>query len=229
MSAQELGEAVPELAGRIDLAVGKSYGANVAVAPRVLTQLGVEGRLVRGRNGGHWRVSRPQWTLMEGWLGEPVRPSPAAEGYAALVERWLRSFGPGTEDDLVWWLGATKAAVRAALTTVGAVEVRLEDGSPAYLHPDDTDPVEPPEQMPDDPGAITGGSGSVLSEVASSNTERSSPVSTMRASRTFSRRSSSHSGRSQRTGTGTAPTFQAAKVARRCSMEFLIRMPRRSP
>ena len=145
LSAQELREQVPELEGRIDLAVGKSYGANVSIAPRVLTQLAVEGRLVRGRNGGHWRVSRPQWTLMEDWLGAPVVPAKADEGYAELVRRWLWSFGPGTEADLVWWLGATKAAVRAALSAVGAVEVRLEDGSAAYLHPDDADVVEPPE------------------------------------------------------------------------------------
>ncbi len=145
LSAQALREQVPELAGRLDLAVGKSYGANVSVAPRVLTQLAVEGRLVRGRNGGHWRVSRPQWTLMERWLGEPVRPTPHAEGYVELVRRWLRSFGPGTEADLVWWLGATKGDVRAALAAVAAVEVRLEDGSPAYLLPDDLDEVAPPE------------------------------------------------------------------------------------
>jgi hypothetical protein len=145
LSAQELREAVPELAGRIDLAVGKSYGANVAIAPRVLTQLAVEGRLVRGRNGGHWRVARPQWTLMADWLGETPPPAKADEGYAELVRRWLWSFGPGTEADLVWWLGATKGAVRAALAAVGAVEVQLEDGSPAYLHPDDLEEVEPPE------------------------------------------------------------------------------------
>ena len=144
LSAQAIREQVPELEGRIDLAVGKSYGANVAVAPRVLTQLGVEGRLVRGRNGGHWRVSRPQWALMEEWLGEPVVPAPASEGWAELVRRWLGSFGPGTEGDLVWWLGATKAVVRAALEAVGAVEVRLEDGSSAYLLPDDLDEVDPP-------------------------------------------------------------------------------------
>ena len=145
LSAQELREQVPELEGRLDLAVGKAYAANVSIAPRVLTQLAVEGLVVRGRNGSHWRVSRPQWTLMADWLGGPVAPAPSAEGYAELVRRWLWSFGPGTEADLVWWLGATKAAVRAALSAVDAVEVRLEDGSPAYLHPDDTEVVEPPE------------------------------------------------------------------------------------
>ena len=143
LSAQEIREQVPELAGRIDLAVGKSYGANVAIAPRILTQLGVEGLLVRGRNGGHWRVSRPQWTLMEDWLGEPVVPAKADEGWAELVRRWLGSFGPGTDADIVWWLGATKAVVRAALAAVEAVEVTLDGGGTGWVLPDDEDTPEP--------------------------------------------------------------------------------------
>ncbi|MBZ5737248.1 winged helix DNA-binding domain-containing protein [Nocardioides mangrovi] len=137
LSAQEIREAVPELAGRLDLSPGKSYGANVPVAPRVLTQLGVEGRIVRGRNGGHWRTARPQWTSMSSWLGSVPEPLKEREGYAELVRRWLVTFGPGTEADLVWWLGGTKTAVRAALADVGAVEVELEDGRPAHLHADD--------------------------------------------------------------------------------------------
>ena len=89
LSAQELREQVPELAGRLDLAPGKSYGANVPVAPRVLTQLGVEGEIVRGRNGGHWRTSRPRWARMDTWLGEVPAALKADEGYAELVSRWL--------------------------------------------------------------------------------------------------------------------------------------------
>ena len=61
-----------------------------------------------------------------------------------LVERWLRTFGPGTEADLVWWLGATKGAVRRALGELGAVEVGLGDGV-GYLLPDDLDDVPEPE------------------------------------------------------------------------------------
>ena len=59
----------------------------------------------------------PRWPT--GWASEPT-PLPEAEGYAELVGRWLRSFGPGTEADLVWWLGATKAAVRAAAAPTSA-------------------------------------------------------------------------------------------------------------
>jgi hypothetical protein len=57
----------------------------------------------------------------------------------------LWAYGPGTEADLVWWLGATKTAVRRALSDVGATAVHLEDGSPAWLHPEDLDPVHTPE------------------------------------------------------------------------------------
>ncbi|WP_205474899.1 winged helix DNA-binding domain-containing protein [Nocardioides sp. SYSU D00038] len=146
LTAQALREELPELAGRVDIAAGTPYAANVALSPRVLTQLGVEGLVCRGRNASHWRVSRPQWTLMSSWLGEVPPPLPEAEGYAELVRRWLRTFGPGTEADLVWWLGSTKAAVRRALADVGAVEVSLDGGATGWLLPDDLEPepeVEP--------------------------------------------------------------------------------------
>lgn len=145
LSATELREQVPELDGRLELAPGKSYGGSFPVAPRVLTQLGVEGQTVRGRNGGHWRLSRPQWTLMRSWLGEEQVPLKADEGYAALVERWLATFGPGTAADVQWWLGGTAGAVRRALADVGAVQVALEDGGTGWLQPGDADEVEPGE------------------------------------------------------------------------------------
>lgn len=113
---------------------------------RFLTVLGAEGRVVRGANTSHWRVFRPRWTSMASWLGTVEAPLPTEEGYAVLVRRWLERFGPGTETDLVWWLGATKGAVRRALADTGAVEVALADGSPAYVLAEDVDPepaVEP--------------------------------------------------------------------------------------
>jgi hypothetical protein len=150
MTAQEIRKAVPALEARLDLAPGKKYAANVSMAPRVLTQLGVEGTIVRGENAGHWRISKPRWALMTDWLGDVPPPAKADEGYAELVGRWLRSFGPGTEDDLVWWLGATKGAVRGALASLGAVEVSLNGGRTGWVLPDDpsldtgrADEVEP--------------------------------------------------------------------------------------
>jgi hypothetical protein len=145
LTAQEVRALVPALEGRLDLSPGKKYAANVPVAPRVLTQLGVEGQLVRGENAGHWRLSRPRWTLMEEWLGDVPPAAKADEGYAELVGRWLRSFGPGTEDDLVWWLGSTKTAVRAALAAVGAVQVSLDGAGTGWVLPDDVGEVTPVE------------------------------------------------------------------------------------
>lgn len=141
MSAQQLREEVPEIAGRIEMSPGKAYGGNFPIAPRVLTQLGVEGHTVRGRNGGHWRTSRPQWTLMREWLAEDPVPLKPDEGYAALVASWLAAFGPGTAADVQWWLGGTAGAVRQALAAVGAVRVTLEGGADGWLLPDDVDPV----------------------------------------------------------------------------------------
>ena len=55
------------------------------------------------------------------------------------MRRWLRTFGPGTETDLVWWLGATKGIVRQALADVEAVEVSLDGGGTGWVLPDDVD------------------------------------------------------------------------------------------
>ncbi|UMG94653.1 winged helix DNA-binding domain-containing protein [Nocardioides sp. TF02-7] len=79
-------------------------------------------------------------------MGEEPVPLPEPEGYAELVRRWLATFGPGTEADIVWWLGATKGAVRRALADVGAVSVTLDGGGTGWVLADDLDeedPVEP--------------------------------------------------------------------------------------
>ena len=142
-STARLREQLPVLAAR--LARPESPASPPApVAARVLTVLAASGQVVRGENTGAWTTSRPVWTPVEDWVDQPAQPLSQAEGYAELVARWLFAYGPGTEADLVWWLGATKAAVRAALADLGAVAVRLEDGSPAWLHPEDVEQVHPP-------------------------------------------------------------------------------------
>jgi len=135
---------LPALAVRLAPPERGAGAAPAPVAPRVMTVLAAGGAVVRGRNNGGWTVSRPFWTPAETWLGGPSPLIPEAEGYAEIVRRWLWAFGPGTEADIVWWLGATKTAVRRALTDVGALPVRLQDGSPAWLHPDDGDEVAAP-------------------------------------------------------------------------------------
>jgi hypothetical protein len=138
VTAVELRQRVPEVSVKIEVPAGASW------AGRVLTHLGATAHVVRGANTQHWRLSRPRWTRMEDWLADVPDPLSTEEGYAELVRRWLGSFGPGTEADLVWWLGATKGAVRRALADVAAVEVSLDGGGTGWLLPDDLEPVDGP-------------------------------------------------------------------------------------
>lgn len=139
----QLRAALPSLEARLVTSPGTAYAAESPIASRVLSTLAAGGGVVRGANDGGWKLSRPVWTPVEAWLGEEPPAVDERAGYAELVGRWLWTFGPGTEADIVWWLGATKAAVRRALEDVGAQAVALEDGRPAWLHADDVEPVAP--------------------------------------------------------------------------------------
>jgi len=143
LSAKQLREGLAELAGQVSWYEHKPYGQVLHVAPRVLAWLSAAGELVRGRNAGHWRITRPLWTRMDDWLGAPVSRCEESVGYAELARRYLRTFGPVTERDLVWWFGATKGAMRQALSDLNAVQVRLEREQAGWVLPDDVDP-EPP-------------------------------------------------------------------------------------
>jgi len=143
LTAAQIRERLPALDARVTRGKG-SYQADVAISGRVIVTLAATGAIVRGENDGGWKLSRPRWTTTADWLGAGADPLPEAEGYAALVAAWLGAFGPGTEADLVWWLGATKAAVRRALADVEAVEVSLDGGATGWVLPDDLDPTPPP-------------------------------------------------------------------------------------
>jgi hypothetical protein len=143
LTAAQVRAAFPALDARVSRGKGR-YQADVAVAGSVIVTLAASGAVVRGENDGGWKVSRPRWTSTADWLGEVPDTLRAAEGYAALVAAWLRSFGPGTEADLVWWLGSTKTVVRQAFADVGAVSVSLDSGGIGYVLPDDLDPVADP-------------------------------------------------------------------------------------
>lgn len=147
LGARQLREELPELAGQTTPGPGaRPWDVPVNFAPRVLTVLGAEGLIVRGTNDGHWRTSRPTWTRMERWLGVRPEPLDVRPAYAEVVGRYLATFGPATEADIVWWLGSTKAAVRTALVDVDAVAVELDSGATGFVLPgdeaadDDTDP-----------------------------------------------------------------------------------------
>ncbi len=139
----ELRTAVPALASTVIYGAGKRWGGDAPLGPRVLTALSARGDIVRAGNTGTWMNPRPTWTTMAAWLGAPLPPMEPADARRALVARWLRSFGPGTAHDIVWWLGGTAGHVRAALAELEAVEVTLDHGAVGYVLPDDLAPEEP--------------------------------------------------------------------------------------
>ncbi|MEV4704337.1 winged helix DNA-binding domain-containing protein [Actinoplanes sp. NPDC049316] len=139
--AQEIRLAVPMIDVKVAATAGEVWSAH-----RVLTHLGATADIVRGTNTAGWHASRPRWTLMRHWLGYVPPHLGPADGYRELVRRWLASFGPGTEDDLTWWLGSTKTVVRAALAALDAVPVSLDHAATGWLLPGDIE--EPPDPGP---------------------------------------------------------------------------------
>lgn len=143
-TTRELRDLVPALDGRFSIGTPeKKWGGEFPIGAWVMNTLGAEGRVLRGPNAGHWRLNKPTWVRSDLWLREPEERWPPEKAYAELVRRWLATFGPGTETDIVWWLGATKTIVRRALADVGAAEVALAGGATGWVLPDDVEPVEP--------------------------------------------------------------------------------------
>lgn len=141
-TSSELRDELIELQGAMEHGIGTSWQGTSSFGPRVLTALSAAGAVMRAEPAGHWRAGRPRWTRTETWVdGEPERPTPDA-GYDALIAGWLRTFGPGTERDLAWWLGAPLGVVRAGLGRLAAVPVDL-DGVEGWVAADDVEPVEP--------------------------------------------------------------------------------------
>ncbi|MET0323835.1 MAG: winged helix DNA-binding domain-containing protein, partial [Ilumatobacteraceae bacterium] len=147
LSVRQLRDELEHLGGTFLGGAGTKWAAEVSTMSRLLTIFAASGSVVRATNAGHWRISRPTFTSMASWLGEPLEPFGERDGYAALVRHWLGTFGPGTEADLVWWLGSTKRAVRTSLADVEAVEVAFEDGSSGWVLPDDTADLERPASV----------------------------------------------------------------------------------
>lgn len=140
----ELARLDPRLGQRITIAQGKVYEGSISVAQRVFLLLAADGRIGRGRPRGTWKGTQVRWSPIERWLPDGIPSMERDAARARLVGRWLRTFGPGTREDLRWWTGWTVAAVRAALAANHAVEVDLDEGRTGWVLPDDVEPDPDP-------------------------------------------------------------------------------------
>jgi hypothetical protein len=140
-TAAQLTSMVPELAGKLAFGEGKKWAGTMGLSTRVLFLLATDAKIVRGRPLGTWVSTQYRWTPMDTWLGAPLPTIHAPDARAALVRRWLRTFGPGTLTDIKWWTGWSGAATMAALREVDAREVQVDGGTTAYVHDDDVAPA----------------------------------------------------------------------------------------
>ena len=141
--ATELREDVPELKQTLTFGRGKKWGGKVGVSTRVLFLLATQGRILRGRPRGTWRSGQYRWAAMDTRLPGGIPEVDPLTARRRIAERWLRSYGPGTEADLRWWTGWTLRNLRAALAGLQLAEVEVDTG-PAWIMADDLEPLSSP-------------------------------------------------------------------------------------
>ncbi|HSF85091.1 MAG TPA: winged helix DNA-binding domain-containing protein [Acidimicrobiia bacterium] len=141
-TAVEIKADVPELEAKIVFGEGKTWGGTVGVSTRVLFLLATSGLIVRARPKGSWISSQYRWTTTTSWVPGWSSDVDPLEAERDLVTRWLRTYGPGTETDLVWWTGWGKRRTHKVLADIGAAEVELDERT-GYVLPDDVDAPPP--------------------------------------------------------------------------------------
>jgi len=143
-TARELTTEVPELGVKLTFGEGKTWAGTMGVSTRVLFLLATEGLIVRARPLGTWVSGQYRWATTKSWLGRLLPKVGRDEACADLLNRYLRGFGPATMTDVRWWTGWTARLATTALAAVGAVEVRLAEGT-GFVLPDDLDRSDEPE------------------------------------------------------------------------------------
>lgn len=102
----------------------------------IASQLAHQGLIVSGPFDG----KQPTFVWLDAWAPNQ-RALSREEGLATIVRRYLRSHGPATVKDFVWWTGLTVADARAGLSAINA-ELASEDvDGQTYYWYDDALPV----------------------------------------------------------------------------------------
>ncbi|NED94738.1 winged helix DNA-binding domain-containing protein [Phytoactinopolyspora alkaliphila] len=140
--ATELAEAEPRLRTALLPTTDKKWDVKQHITSMVLTLMGADGRIVRGRPGGTWLSRMHTWMAAREVWPDGLPEIPEAESRATLATAWLRAFGPATVADLKWWTGWTLGATREVLAGIDTVDVDLA-GVPGIVLADDAELDEP--------------------------------------------------------------------------------------
>jgi hypothetical protein len=139
----DLTRSIPTLGRRLRAGTGTRWEITQSAGSRILPQLAMEGRIVRGRPRSTWVNGQYRWVPATAWLGAEIERLDPAVAQRELARRWLAAFGPATEIDLRWWTGWTARVARAALAAIPHEVVDL-DGAAGLVLAHDVDAVDPP-------------------------------------------------------------------------------------
>ncbi|HEY5845518.1 MAG TPA: winged helix DNA-binding domain-containing protein [Microlunatus sp.] len=141
----QLSVAEPRLRTSFLPTTDKAYDVKRNITTQVLTMMGAEGRMVRGRPRGAWTSRHHTWESARLWWPDGVPALNPAEARIRLVEEYLRRFGPVTEADVAWWTGWSLRQTRTAIAGAATTPVTLTGGPGLVLDGDHgPGPVRPP-------------------------------------------------------------------------------------
>ncbi|HTX43618.1 MAG TPA: winged helix DNA-binding domain-containing protein, partial [Methanocella sp.] len=98
--------------------IKKALGTEASIF-LVLTMMCDSGLLVRGPPKGGWKSNLHTYHLLSEYYPGVAIKMDQAQATDSLVLRYLKAFGPASEDDIAWWTGLRRTAIRKALEGLG--------------------------------------------------------------------------------------------------------------
>jgi hypothetical protein len=93
-------------------------------------------QLVRGRPRGSWRSNLHEYSSFQVWFPDvDLLSLSEEEAQERLVHHYLSALGPATEEDIAWWAGLGKTAIRRALARASRpiAEIEIKELGAGFL------------------------------------------------------------------------------------------------
>ena len=95
-----------------------------------------QGKLIRGTPVKGWKDRRNNYALFRNYFPDVnLEKYSEADAINFLVKKYLKTYGPSTENDISWWCGIGKRKVRAALEKIEdeIKKVKISEIEPEFL------------------------------------------------------------------------------------------------
>jgi hypothetical protein len=98
--------------------------------PAVIQVMCNKGLLIRGRPIKDWKDRRNNYAIFNDYFpNTDLAQKNGKKAIQILVEKYLKAYGPATENDISWWTGQTKSTIRKALKPVESKLSRINISS----------------------------------------------------------------------------------------------------